>query len=216
VRTYRRKDGYTLTIRPDPVAGEPVFALDRDTAPTSGPPLGETAARSAADAELSRLGLTPSWKVKVQVSTISPLLGQAPTYAVRYQRLVELPSGVAVGEVDGDGDPAGIEVIVDATGKALHVDGILRLAERSANYPLRPAAEAAKAAVTAAPVLPAPGQPVPAVTLNKATLVYTAVRTGEVGYMEPAYLFTGVFEQNRTTFEKRVLIPAVAASGLSS
>src|SRR5919201_3238145 len=43
VRTYRRPDGYTPTIRPDSVASEPTFVLDCDPAPSSGPPLGEAA-----------------------------------------------------------------------------------------------------------------------------------------------------------------------------
>jgi hypothetical protein len=55
---------------------------------------------------------------------------------------------------------------------------------------------------------------VPAVNLTLATLVYTTVESDGIGYMEPAYLFTGTFSRSQDTLEKRVLIPAVAPSAL--
>jgi hypothetical protein len=35
-------------------------------------------------------------------------------------------------------------------------------------------------------------------------------------YLEPAYLFSGTFNQGGTAFEKRVLVPALVASALST
>jgi hypothetical protein len=53
------------------------------------------------------------------------------------------------------------------------------------------------------------------VALTKIRLVYTVVSSGGVGYVEPAYLYTGTFGESGALNEKRVLVPAVAPSALS-
>ena len=45
-------------------------------------------------------------------------------------------------------------------------------------------------------------------------LVYIAVRDGVYGYFEPAVLYSGGFRVGGTRYEKRVLVPALAASQL--
>jgi hypothetical protein len=212
-RSYQGPDGYTMDISDDTVAGERVFVMNREPGPSPRQSLTEDGARSAADAELTRLGLTPSWNFTVQVSQFTPLGESVPIFVVQYQRLVQVSSTVTAGEVDGNGDPAGIQVMVDSGGRAIRVAGPLRLAEQPAAYPLRAPATVVHAAVTATPVTNESGSP-PAVTLTQATLVYATVVSGGVGYMEPAYLFTGRFTLNGYPYEKRVLIPAVAPRAL--
>jgi hypothetical protein len=212
-RIYRGPDGYELSIVPDPVAQEPTFRLSRQSSPSPKQPFTDAAARAAADAELARLSLTPAWKVAVQVSTLNVSSDQPLIFVVHYQRLVLLPDGSIAGEVDGIGDPSGVQVSVDSGGQILEISGTVRLAEQSAAYPLRPPSALADAAVSATPA-PQESGPVPAVNLTLATLVYTTVESDGIGYMEPAYLFTGTFSRGQDTLEKRVLIPAVAPSAL--
>lgn len=212
-RNYTLPGGYQMSIAfTDPVAGEPTFVIYRSTGPSAQQPLGDAGARAAADAELARLRLTPPWQFGVTVSSMP--MGSAPEYIIQYQRLIQVSSGVMVGEVDGNGDPSGIQMFVDSNGKAARIAGVLRLAEQPATYPLRAASSVVSDALKAAPITPASG-PTPEVSLTKATLVYTAVSSGNIGYLEPAYLFTGTFTQNGITLEKRVLVPALAPPALS-
>jgi hypothetical protein len=204
---------YTLSIGPDPVAQEPTFRLSRETSPSPNQPFTDAAARTVADAELARLGLTPTWKAAIIVSRLNPSSDQPLIFVVQYQRLVPLTDGSFAGEVDGNGDPSGVQVVVDSGGHVLEISGILRVAEQSATYPLRPASGVVNAAVSATPITNESGQ-VPAVALTKVTLVYTTVESNGTGYMEPASLFTGTFTRGGYPFEKRVLIPAVAPSAL--
>jgi hypothetical protein len=212
-RTYRRPDGYVLSIAPDPVAQEPTYRLIRETGPSPNQPYTEDAARAAADAELARLGLTPTWRSAVTVSRLNQSNDQPLIFIVQYQRLIPLGGGAVAGEVNGNGDPSGAQVVVDSGGHTLEVSGILRLAEQSAAYPLGAPASVVNAAVTATPVTNESG-PAPAVTLTRVTLVYTTVEAGDVGYLEPAYLFSGTFSLHGYPAEKRVLIPAIAPGGL--
>ena len=213
-RTYRGPDGYLLWIGADSVAQEPTYRLVRQTGPSPNQPFTEAAARAAADAELARLGLMPTWKAAVQVSRLNESTDQPLIFVVRYQRLIPLSASVIAGEVDGNGDPSGAQVIVDSGGHILEISGILRLAEQSATYPLRAPSAVVNAAISATPVTHESDHPVPAVTLAHVSLVYTTVESGGVGYLEPAYLFTGIFSSHGQTFEKRVLVPALVPSAV--
>ncbi len=215
-RSYQGPDGYAIDISDDPVASEPTFVMNREPGPNPRQPLTEAGARAAADAELTTLGLTPSWTITVQISQLTPVGQSTPIFVVQYQRLIQISSTVTAGEVDGNGDPAGIQVMVDSGGRAIRVAGPLRLAEQPAAYPLRASSTVVHAAVTATPAVPVTngGSSVPAVTLTKATLVYTVASANGFGYLEPAYLFTGTFDHGGYPYEKRVLIPAVAPRGL--
>jgi len=138
-----------------------------------------------------------------------------PQYAIDYQRLVQVSSNLMAGEVDGNGSPSGIQVTVDSSETVMRVSGVLRLAEQAATYPLRSAAAALDMALKAS-ATPNPSAAVPAVAITKLTLVYTAVRAGADDYLEPAYLFTGSFTINGYPHEMRLLVPALADSGLRS
>ena len=216
-RRYQLQGGLVMSINfYNAVAGEPTFNIYSQSPPSGTRPLGEAAARAAADAELVRLGLTPSWKSSVTVTTVPSLINQGPIYFVNYQRLIEVSPGVTAGEVDGNGDPAGLEVVVDSSGKANEIIGSLRLAEgERAFYPLRAPASTVNDALKSPPIYPNKGGPVPTVALTKIRLVYTVVSSGGVGYVEPAYLYTGTFGESGALNEKRVLVPAVAPSALS-
>lgn len=210
-RIYRGPNSYQLRVSfDDPVAGEPTYRIIRQSGPSPNRPYTEAAAHAAADAELTRLGLVPSWSSTVHVSRLNPSSDQPLIFLVQYQREFPLAAGVIALEVDGNGDPAGIQVVVDSAGQILEISGVLRQAEEPATYPLQPPSAIVNAAVAATPALSANPGPVPAVTLNKVTLVYTTVRANGVGYLVPAYLFTGTFEEGGTQLEKRVLVPALA------
>ena len=213
-RTYRMPGNYTLAISMnDPVAGEPTFIINYQGALGGGSQT-EATARAAAEAALTQLGLKPAWPSAVTVST----LGAAPLYVIQYQHVIQVSSGVTAGEVDGNGDPSGIQVVIDPSGKAIHVTGPVRLAgpatAQSQPYPITPPSRLVNAAVAATPQVSGEGAP-PQVALTKVTLVYTVVTSNGTGYLEPAYLFTGTFSSNGVTQEKRVLVPALEARALS-
>jgi hypothetical protein len=212
-RSYSGPGDYVMSIAADPVVGEPTYRLRRQAGPSPNQPLTDDAAHAAADAELARLGLRPSWRSTVQVSRLNQPSDQAPIFVVQYQRLIPLGGGAVAPEVDGNGDPAGIRVLVDSGGHILEISGTLPLAEQPATYPLRAASTAVTAAVAATPVTNESGS-VPVVRLTHATLVYTTVRSGGVGYLEPAYLFTGQFTRDGYRYEKRVLVPALAPNAV--
>jgi hypothetical protein len=210
--TYSGPDGFSMFIGPDPVANEPVFILNRDTAPSGGQPLDEARARTVADAALAKLGLTPSWMFSIQFSQYTAASLASST--VTYQRMIQVDATTVAGEVDGNGDPSGLQVMLDPKGQVLRISGPLRLTEKPATYPLRAPSSAVNDALNAPPAMNQGDHP-PTVSLTKAALVYTTVRAGSVGYSEPAYLFTGPFSINGYPYEKRVLVPALAPASLS-
>lgn len=88
----------------------------------------------------------------------------------------------------------------------------LLAAGASSSYPSLSPSQAAREAVTAAPASSSGFTPLPRIALTAAQLVYVAVPAAQGGYLEPAYLFTGDFRNGATTYEKRVLIPALQPS----
>jgi hypothetical protein len=215
-RTYRLPGGYQMNVAlEDPVAAEATFTMNRDTGPNARQPLGEVGARTAADAELARLNLTPSWTLAVSVAAFTPLGDTVPIYNVQYQRVIQVSKTETAGEVDGDGNPAGVLVTVDSNGKVLRIAGILRLAEESASYPLRAPSTVVDSALKAPAIEKGPPTP-PAVSLTSVTLVYITVSSTGVGYLEPAYLFTGRYTVEGATLEKRVIVPALAPRAIGS
>jgi hypothetical protein len=217
-RQYRGPGAYQLSVHlNDPVAGQPTYYINTPANPSPTRPFADDAARAAADAELARLGLTPSWTASVRVIR-QPELAQVPLIVtVEYQHLLALGEGATAPEVDGNGDPSGIQVVMDTGAHIMSITGVLRLIEEPATYPMQPPSAVVNAAMSAAPLMtPKDTGPVPTVTMNQATLVYTAVVSGGVGYLEPAYLFTGTFTSHAETFEKRVLVPALAPRAIGS
>jgi len=214
-RTYRLP-GYEMNVAlEDPVAAEAVFIMNRDTGSTNArQALGEAGARAAADAELARLNLTPSWTFAVSVAPFTPFGETVPIYDVQYQRVIQVSKTDTAGEVDGDGKPSGVLVTVDSNGKVLRVAGLLRLAEQSASYPLRAPSTVVDSALKAPALEKGPPTP-PAVALTKVTLVYITVSSNGLGYLEPAYLFAGRYTVEGSTCEKRVIVPALAPGAVT-
>jgi hypothetical protein len=215
-RFYQLPGDFTMVINlDDPTRLEPTFVISQ---PKSGAPavnpVSPDVARAAAATFLGTHGLTPTWENAVTVTTHSSFL--STVFFVRYQREIVIGSS-RIPEVDGSGSAKGIELEVDSGGQVISVDGVVRLAVESATYGLRPPASAVPDALAAPPSLaadqfPQLSPPVPAVTLTTERLVYIAVAAGDgKAYLEPAYLFIGIFDWKGTTFEKRVLVPALAA-----
>ncbi len=188
--------------------------LQRDLSHPSGPLPSEAAVRAAAADELSRLGLTPSWQSSVSVDSFTPQGQSTPIFTVTYGRLIAL-GGDTARQVDGNGDPAGIHVMVDAGARVVGIAGVVPVQEETADYGLRSGASAVQTALSA-PAAPGGNGAVPAVRLTHAELVYQVIESEGQGFLEPAYLFTGAFQSNGQTFEKRVLVPAVLANAIRS
>jgi hypothetical protein len=216
-RSYQLAGGFVLSVQMnDPVAGEPTYIINTGAEAGRNLPYTEDQARKVADAELAKRGLTPTWPSKVQLSKLQGSPAGPVLFVVMYQRVIPLSGGLQALEVDGNGNQSGIEVTVDSEGHLSRIAGIIRLSEQTATYPLRAPSTVVNAAVAATPAQSGGSGAAPAVTLNHVTLVYTTVTVNAVGYLEPAYYFTGTFDRDGYLQEKRVLIPALAASALAS
>jgi hypothetical protein len=112
--------------------------------------------------------------------------------------------------VDGVGERHGLEVDLRG-GQPLQVGGPLPVNLDSADYPIISAGVAVQSALKSSPAGPASIQPIPTVRLTTVELVYALVVAGDHSFDEPAFLFSGTFTSNGVTYEKRVLVPAVAA-----
>jgi hypothetical protein len=135
-----------------------------------------------------------------------------PLMTFHYQRVVDVGGGVQAGLVDGGGDPLGIDVTVDG-GTVVAIHGLVPdQQEQSGGYALAPPDP--QKAIAAPAQVQGTGTP-PAVALTQVRLVYAVVRNGGDAYLEPAYLFTGTFSMEGHPAEKRVLVPALAASALA-
>jgi hypothetical protein len=216
-REYQGPDGYQLIVIfatwPEQ---QPIYRLDRAPGPTTSPPPNAVQARAAADTELQRLALTPPWPNDVSVEA----WGTPADHMQRvfYQRQFAVGSATAP-LVDALGEPGGAAVIVDAGGRTIDLSGPLDAGgEQTAQYPLRSGADAAKAARAASPLSSTgfPDGSVPVVGLTNARMVYAIAANSASGqsYIEPAYIFTGTFVKDRITYEKRVLVPALAAAAI--
>ena len=162
---------------------------------------------AAADAFLSAHNLLPPWPdnvVVVQSGQVSRVI---------YQRAFALPSGDNAFLVNWNGDRYGIEV--DIFGGKRSAVGPLPLGLQSASYPLISNDQAAQLALSEPPASTAAITPTPAVNLDHVELVYALAISGNSGFYEPAYLFSGTFTYNGQTYVKRVLVPLVVASSRS-
>jgi hypothetical protein len=117
--------------------------------------------------------------------------------------------------IDGLGARYGLEV--DVKGGAIQsVAGPLPLNLDSADYPVITADEAVRSALASSQVGPGTITPTPTVRLTTAELVYALAWAGDHSFYEPAFLFSGTFTYNGTTYVKRILVPAVVPSQRSS
>jgi hypothetical protein len=191
--------GVTGTI-PSPLR-EPFFYLtpDRSTLPAPGPTATDTS-----NAFLAAHNLVPAWPYVVAI------VPSADVMRVLYLRQFAVQG---VGEaylVDGVGERHGLEVDLRG-GQPLQVGGPLPVSLDTADYPIISGDQALRAALASKPAMAASLAVTPTVRLTKVELVYALVAAGDHSFYEPAFLFSGTFTNNGVTYEKRVLVPAVAA-----
>jgi hypothetical protein len=134
---------------------------------------------------------------------------------VRYLRQFFVPGNGPVVLVDGLGQRYGLELDVRSGGET-QVAGPMPVDLATSTYRIISAEQAVRFAVAS----PSSGTdsitPVPTVRLTSAQLVYVLVWAGDHSFYEPAFLFSGTFTNSGTTYVKRVLVPAVDPSQLSS
>lgn len=158
----------------------------------------------SAGAFLAAHNLLPPWPNNVVV------VQGAGVARVIYQRAFADQNGDLAYLVDWNGDRYGLEV--DIVNGRRSATGPLPLGLESVSLPLISNGEAAQLAVGEPPAGTAAITPTPTVKLDKVELVYALAIAGPSGFYEPAYLFSGEFTYNGQTYEKRVLVPLVAAA----
>jgi hypothetical protein len=172
--------------------------------PTPGPTPTDTAA-----AFLSAHSLVPSWNYVVVTDQV------ADTTRVLYLRQFDVPTYGSAYVINTYGVRYGLEVDV-RRGQPLQAFGPLPLSLDVASYPVVSTEQAISLALASKPSAPASMQPEPTVQLTTFELVYALVNAGDHSFYEPAYLLSGTFTNNGTTYVKRVLVPAVDPSQRSS
>ena len=172
------------------------------------PPPGTTPTDTAA-AFLSAHSLVPTWHYVVVTDQI------ADTTRVLYLRQFDASSNGFAYVINTYGVRYGIEVDV-RRGQPLQAFGPLPLTLDVASYPVISTDQAISFALASKPSAAASIQPLPTVQLTTFELVYALVNAGDHSFYEPAYLLSGTFTNNGTTYVKRVLVPAVDPSQRSS
>jgi hypothetical protein len=145
---------------------------------------------------LAEHGLTPQWPYRVDVAKTTDLT------IVRFIRQFTV-GGLEANLVDAAGNGYGIEVDLRSN-HVVRVAGILPVDLMGATYPIASSDQAVQRALATS----TPGAP--AVELTQAALVYVLVPGGDHSFYEPAYLFSGSFKLNGSTYVKHVLVPAIA------
>lgn len=176
--------------------------------------MSDSEARATAASFLVTHGLTPNWPSRVSVAPFWSSSLEEPIYAVRYQRLVDLGGGTNAGLVDAAGQPLGLRVDVAAGGTVAEVTGLPPASEQPAAYPLEAEHGVVQSALTAPPGESVAPSVVPIVALTRVRLVYTGVARDGFVYLEPAYLFSGIFREAGIPQEKLVLIAAVVSKDI--
>jgi hypothetical protein len=200
-------DNFTLVVAGSITqpAQEPSFTLSEVTStPISlgGDPV------AVAKAYLAAHGLIPTWPYQAAVQRVGD------TVRVMLLRSFDVPNLGQVSLVDGVGDRYGIEVDLAAPPAGVRATGPLTLSLEAANYPIISADQAIRSALAQSASSAGPAA-FPVVRLTQAELVYKLVLAGDQSFYEPAFLFSGTFALNGTTYVKRVLVPAVAPPLLS-
>ncbi len=193
-------DGFTLTVSRDS------FQLTVD--PAALPAAGATP-EFTANGFLIDHGLVPAWPYVVVTEN------SAEVTRVRYLRQFTVPTYGPAFAIDATGERTGLEVDL-RNARPFQVEGPLPLNMSSSDYPIITADQAVRAALASPSTAPATIQPIPTVRLTSAELVYSVAGFTESTYYEPAFLFSGTFNLNGVTYVKRVLVPAVVPSQLSS
>ncbi|HET7466671.1 MAG TPA: hypothetical protein VFL29_08385 [Candidatus Dormibacteraeota bacterium] len=152
---------------------------------------------------LSYYGLFPTWPAVdggVQQS------GQQAR--VVFMRAFQLTTAQLAQVVDWNGERYGMEVDL-INSQVRTVSGPLPLSLDSTTYRLISNEEAVRMALASPPASSQSIEPMPTVNLNTLEEVYVLAVSGNQGYYEPAYLFSGTFSYNGQTYTKRVLVPLV-------
>ena len=194
--------GVTIQTRPGvaQLPREPIFIATETGAGVSP----GTDPVAAADSFLSAHGLVPPWPNNVFVIQSNGVA------RVIYQRGFSLPSSDVAYLVNWNGDRYGLEVDI-VNGKRTAA-GPLPLGLQSVSLPLISNSDAAHLAVSEPPASTQSFSATPTVNLDTVELVYALAISGQNGFYEPAYLFSGTFTYNGQTYVKRVLVPLVVAS----
>jgi hypothetical protein len=157
---------------------------------------------------LAARSLVPTWPYQTQVQK------SGTTVRVNFLRSFDVPGLGLTSLVDGLGERYGIEVDVVAGQPRVVATGPLPLSLDSALYPIITSDQAVRAALATSSTAYG-GTAYPVVQLTQAELVYKVVWAGDHSFYEPAFLFSGTFNDHGVTKVKRVLVPAVGPSFLS-
>lgn len=195
-------DGVTLQTRGSvpQLPLEPTFVLTElhaGVAPGTDPV-------AAAESFLQQHNAAPNWL------SIPAVQQSGPITRVVFQRLFAMPDRNAVYLVDWNGDQYGTEVDISAGQRTAR--GPLPLTLQTINLPAISNDEAARLAISQSPASTQSITPIPTVKLDHVEVVYALAISGNHGFYEPAYLFSGTFSYNGQTYTKRVLVPLVPAS----
>jgi hypothetical protein len=180
---------------------EPGFYLtpDRSRLPAAGPSPTETA-----NAYLVAHNLLPTWPFVVVVEQYADFV------RVNYLRQFVVPGNGNSYLVNSSGARYGLAVDLRG-GQPSQVVGPVPLNLEQANYPVVSADQAVRSALQSKPAAAGSIEPIPTVRLTTVDLVYALAYAGDHSFYEPAYLFSGTFTHNGTTYLKRVLVPAIAS-----
>jgi hypothetical protein len=154
---------------------------------------------------LAEHSLTPQWPAAVVV------LGSGERVRVLFVRQFEAAGYGPANLVDSRGEPYGLSVDLNRNSVA-RAQGLLPLNLDTATYPVIPGDQAIKMALAPSSKPQASATPAPGVQLTRADLVYVLAPAGDHSFYEPAYLFSGAFQMNSSTYVMRVLVPAIDPS----
>jgi hypothetical protein len=171
--------------------------------------------KAAGTTFLAMYSLLPAWSYTVAVVPFSDPASPGNWIRVQFLREFQSPTGELAYFVNSLGNRHGTEVLL-RDGLPEFADGPLPLNLDSASYPLITQGQAIQLAVSSSPSGSQVISPTPVVQLDKVQLVYALAFSGAQGFYEPAYLFSGSFQYQGQTMEKRILVPAVDPSQLNS
>src|SRR5260370_25780407 len=154
-----------------------------------------------ADIFLAEHSLAPQWRYMASIDS------SGDPVKVRYERQFDAPGYGAAYLVDFNGNRYGLEVDLSAN-RPVVASGLLPTNLDQANYRIITADEGFRSALAWWVAVPAPsGHAVPAIQLDHAELVYVLVPAGDHSFYEPAFLFTGQYQQNRQARTQSLPVP---------
>jgi len=169
-------------------------------------PAADTPVEAATTGPLSRAssflgahGLLPDWPYTAVTQT------GASQSAAGFERKFQVPGYGSAYFVDQNGAPGGLVVSFDGD-RLLEVAGMFPLTLQAHDYGILSPDAAYKAAYGAPRSVP-PGSPT--VELTHVELVYVVVASGNFGFYEPAYLFSGSVQIQGMAYTKLILAAAI-------